>query len=105
MLPGKYKFEISDKTSHSQTEGEFMISQYSPESRDNGINISLLSYISNKTYGKLIDDPDLLEIPTAEKEITKIRSEIPIYKKWYLITFFLLVFCTELFLRKRWGLL
>ncbi|MDA3814664.1 MAG: hypothetical protein PF570_10490, partial [Candidatus Cloacimonetes bacterium] len=105
LLPGKFKFTISDKISHAQTEGEFMISQYSPESRDNGINLSLLSYISNKTNGKLIDNPDLLEIPEAEKEITKLRSEIPIYKKWYLITIFLLTFCTELFLRKRWGLL
>ena len=82
-----------------------MISQNSPESRDTGINLSLLSYISNKTNGKVIDKADDIEIPKAEKEIIQLRSEIPIYKKWYVITIFLLAFCTELFLRKRWGLL
>ncbi len=106
---GKYKFIISDKTSNSETEGEFMISHISPESRDTGINLSLLSYISNKTKGRVmrgaIDKSSDLEIPTAEKEIIILRSEIPIYKKWYVITIFLLTFCTELFLRKRWGLL
>ncbi len=105
LQSGKYKFRISDKVSHSQTEGEFMISQNSPESRDNGINLSLLSYISNKTNGRIIDKASDLEIHRAEKEIFKLRSEIPIYKKWYIITIFLFAFCLELFLRKRWGLL
>lgn len=102
---GKYKFVISDQISNSQTEGEFMISQNSPESRDTGINLSLLSYISNKTNGKVIDKADDIDILKAEKEIIQLRSEIPIYNKWYIIAIFLLAFCTELFLRKRWGLL
>ncbi len=105
LQSGKYNFVISDQTSQSQTEGEFIISQDSPESRDTGINLSLLSYISNKTDGKIINKATDFEIPKAEIEIIKLRSEIPIYKKWYLITIFLLTFCTELFLRKRWGLL
>ena len=105
LQSGKYKFIISDQTTNSQTEGEFMISQISPESRDTGINLSLLSYISNKTNGRIIDKASDLEIPKAENEIIKLRSEIPIYKKWYIIVFFLLAFCIELFLRKRWGLL
>ena len=105
LQSGKFKFVISDETSNSQTEGEFMISQNSPESRDTGINLSLLSYISNKTNGKVIDKADDIDISKAEKEIIQLRSEIPIYKKWYVITIFLLAFCTELFLRKRWGLL
>ena len=102
---GKYKFTISDQTSNSRTEGEFMISNNSPESRDTDINLSLLSYISNKTNGKVINMIDDIEIPKAKIKIIKLRSEIPIYKKWYLIAIFLLAFCTELFLRKRWGLL
>ena len=105
LQSGKYKFVISDQTSNLQTEGEFMISQNSPESRDTGINLSLLAYISNKTNGKVIDKADDIDILKAEKEIIQLRSEIPIYKKWYIITIFLLAFCTELFLRKRWGLL
>ncbi|MCK5051620.1 MAG: hypothetical protein KAS53_07845 [Candidatus Cloacimonetes bacterium] len=105
LQSGKYNFIISDKISNSETEGEFMISLNSPESRDTGINLSLLSYISNKTNGRVINKATDLEIPTAEKEIIILRSEIPIYKKWYVIAIFLLAFCTELFLRKRWSLL
>ncbi len=105
LQSGKYNFILSDKTSNSETEGEFMISLNSPESRDTGINLSLLSYISNKTNGGIIAKATDLEIPAAEKAIIKLRSEIPIYKKWYIIAIFLLAFCTELFLRKRWGLL
>ncbi|MCD6177423.1 MAG: hypothetical protein J7K29_06260 [Candidatus Cloacimonetes bacterium] len=105
LQSGKYNFVISDKISNLQTEGEFIISQNSPESRDNGINLSLLSYISNKTNGKLIENMSDLEIPKAKKEIIKLKFEIPIYKKWYLIALFLFAFCTELFFRKRWGLL
>ena len=82
-----------------------MISQNSPESRDTGINLSLLSYISNKTNGRVIDKTNDIDILKAEKEIIQLGSEIPIYKKWYIIAIFLLAFCTELFLRKRWGLL
>ena len=105
LQSGKYKFVISDQTTNSQTEGEFMISQNSPESRDTGINLSLLSYISNKTNGSIIDKASDLEIPKAGNEIIRLGSEIPIYKEWYIIVFFLLAFCIELFLRKRWGLL
>ncbi|MDP8201124.1 MAG: hypothetical protein P9M11_03170 [Candidatus Tenebribacter burtonii] len=105
LQSGKYNFVISDKISNLQTEGEFIISQNSPESRDNGINLSLLSYISNKTNGKFIENMSDLEISKAKKEIIKLKFEIPIYKKWYLIALFLFVFCMELFFRKRWGLL
>jgi len=105
LQPGKYEYMISDEISKNQTEGEFIISQNSPENRDTGINLALLSYISNKTNGKLIDNLSDLNISEAKQEIINIRSEIPIYNKWYIITIFLLAFCTELFLRKRWGLL
>jgi len=103
--PGKYEYIISDEVSKNQTEGKFIISQNSPENRDTGINLALLSYISNKTNGKLIENVSDLNISEAKQEIIKTRSEIPIYNKWYIITIFLLAFCTELFLRKRWGLL
>jgi hypothetical protein len=33
------------------------------------------------------------------------EHRIPLYRKWYIITLFLLSFCVELYLRKRWGLL
>ncbi len=105
LQSGKYEYIISDEISKSQTDCEFIISQNSPESRDTGINLALLSYISNKTNGKLIDNLNDLNILEAKQENIKIRSEIPIYNKWYVITIFLLAFCTELFLRKRWGLL
>ena len=105
LPPGDYNYIITDKISNLQTEGEFMISHISPESRDIGVNRSLLSYISNKTNGKVLNKANHFDISKAEKEIIKMRYEIPIYKKWYVIAIFLIAFCTELFLRKRWGLL
>jgi len=33
------------------------------------------------------------------------RREIALYKKWYILSLFILAFCVELYLRRRWGLL
>ncbi len=102
---GNYNYIITDKISNLQTEGKFMISYISPESRDIGINRSLLSFISNKTNGVVLNSAANLNIIKAEREMVKMRYEVPIYKKWYIIAIFLFAFCIELFLRKRWGLL
>jgi len=41
--------------------------------------------------------------PRIQNEITK--REYDLYKKWYIPAIFILSFCLELFLRRRWGLL
>lgn len=105
LTADNYHYIISDNVSELQDEGEFMISHVSPESRDTGVNLTLLSFISNNTNGKVINNLADVDIPKANIETIKFSSEIPVYKKWYVITIFLLSFCIELFLRKRWGLL
>jgi len=105
LYAGNYKYVITDNISKLVTEGEFMISKNSSENRDTGINLSLLSYISNKTNGKVLYNASDLKISELERKILRVRYEVPIYKKWYVIIIFILAFCTELFLRKRWGLL
>ncbi|MCF7858334.1 MAG: hypothetical protein K9N07_03285 [Candidatus Cloacimonetes bacterium] len=105
LIPGQFKYVITDNLSGSQSEGEFIIMENSPEARDYGINVALLSYISNVTNGKLLKDFSELNLPQAKHNAVKQTFEFPIYLKWYIITIFLITFCLELFLRKRWGLL
>jgi len=84
-----------------------MISLDNPENRDKDFNTPNLSFISEITGGRSynIDDLDTMEITEEDSIIEQHKFEIPIYKKWYLIALFLIAFCLEIFLRKRWGLL
>ena len=104
---GKYSYKISDENINQETDGEFLVTAYNPENRDRGFNIPLLSYIALQTGGKMIDKKDLeqFDLPKAIMKNEELRTEIPIYKKWFIIAIFLLAFCLELYLRKRWGLL
>lgn len=101
----KYSYKINDEISDSKTEGNFVVSNISSEGRDLGVNLTLLYYISNNTGGKVITGLSDIDLPEVRSEIIKTRTEIPVYKQWYIIVIFLISFCTELFLRKRWGLL
>lgn len=103
----KYRFQILDETRQLETSGEFIISEINAEKRDAGFNTPLLSYISETTGGKMykLDDLENLQVSTSETQTFTRKIEIPIYKKWYLITLFIILFCIEIYLRKRWGLL
>jgi hypothetical protein len=108
FLPsGNYSFQVRDKRTGLETTGEFIVTADDPESRDRGFNASLLAFISDQTNGKLFYPEDITEFEFPEAQLKPFNTsiEIPIYKKWYLIALFLLVFCLELFFRKRWGLL
>jgi hypothetical protein len=102
-----YTFFVSDETTKQQAKGEFTVSSDNPEKYDKGINKTLLSYIANRTNGGFFSDQEIDEfvLPQANVTTKELKKEIPIYRKWYLIAVFLLSFCTELFFRKRWGLL
>ncbi|MBN1326622.1 MAG: hypothetical protein JW996_01600 [Candidatus Cloacimonetes bacterium] len=104
---GDYSFSIIDDQTGQEASGEFIVSAANPESRDQGFNLSILSYISELTGGKIYD-PQELESMISEDFTPReeeLKTEIPIYKKWYLIAIFIIVFSLELYLRKRWGLL
>ncbi|MDZ4181428.1 MAG: hypothetical protein U1B83_01030 [Candidatus Cloacimonadaceae bacterium] len=104
---GNYRFEIRDKISGESATGKFSVSDSSIEQRDFDYNLPLLSWLANDSGGKLLTASSLGQfnpLPAQSRELTE-RREIPIYRKWYLISLFILLFCLELFLRRRWGLL
>jgi len=105
--PGKYSYQIRDENIDQETDGEFLVTAYNPENRDRGFNFPLLSYIALQTSGKMIDKKnlELFDFPKATMKNEEVKTEIPIYKKWFIIAIFLVSFCLELYLRKRWGLL
>lgn len=107
LEPGNYQYSIKDEISENETDGEFIVHKFNPEHRDRGFNIPLLSYIAKQTGGEILDREklNLLTLSKAEIKNREIKTEIPIYRKWYVIAIFLITFCLELYLRKRWGLL
>ncbi len=104
---GVYTFMIDEELTNQRAEGEFLISDMNPEYRDRGFNPALLYYIANQTGGSILTSDNFENFTQEEPEMRtdRILQEIPIYRKWYVIALFLLCFCGELFLRKRWGLL
>ncbi len=106
QLPsGHYSYHISDSQTGKSVTGEFIVSNIGADARNKGFNLPLLSYITRQTGGQTIGKDSSIDLPTAQKISTRIRIEYPIYRHWLMITLFLIVFCTELFLRKKWGLL
>lgn len=105
--PGTYSFEISDKESGKSSKGKFELNASSLENKDYGYNLPLLSWLASQNNGKMLLNPELdtFSVVPAVKEILISRREIALYKKWYILTLFILAFCIELYLRRRWGLL
>jgi hypothetical protein len=102
-----YWFRIVDLNSNQSTTGRFMISTDNLEARDLGYNTPLLSWITAQTGGRFFNaDEALTYKPVRASEQDRIeKKEFPLYKKWYLICLFIMVFCLELYFRRRWGLL
>lgn len=104
---GNYTFQIFDANSGERTSGRFIVSDSSLEDREYGYNHPLLSWLASETKGKLIDQGSIQTfkpLPVPKKVVT-LNRETPIYKKWYFLSLFILIFSLELFLRRRWGLL
>ncbi len=104
---GAYSFQIEDKVSGEKSGGRFNLANSSIESRDLDFNLPLLSWLASDTGGKLLT-PAALEtfqpLP-AQPRRSEQRRDIPLYRKWYVLSLFILAFCLELFFRRRWGLL
>ena len=102
---GQYRFEIGEKGSKEKATGRFSISDNTLEARDFDYNLPLLAWIANQTGGKLIArDMDYRPVPAEITTHTETK-EIPLYRRWYILSLFILAFSVELFLRRRWGLL
>jgi len=105
--PGTYSFVIEDKAGGKSTKGRFELSDASIESRDFAYNLPLLSWLAAETNGKLLyaSSVNSFQPLPAVIETQISRREIALYKKWYILSLFILAFCVELYLRRRWGLL
>jgi len=105
--PGDYRFDITDRDTGERSSGRFHVSDSYIEDRDFDYNLPLLSWIASETGGRLINAADAaaFSVPAITPEIIVRRNEIHIYRYWYFLTIFILLFCTELFIRRRWGLL
>lgn len=101
--PGDYRFEIRDAQSGQQATGSFSLNSDSIEDRDYDYNLPLLAWIASESGGRIVDEA-YRPVPAQPEERIESR-ELAIYRKWYLISLFILAFCLELFFRRRWGLL
>jgi hypothetical protein len=107
LTAGDYSYQIADEKTNQQTEGSFTVSAENPENYDLGFNNTLLSYLAAETYGStFLTVSEVIEkINPVESFTEKLKIELPLYRKWYIISLFIITFCMELFYRKRWGLL
>ncbi|MBN1948980.1 MAG: hypothetical protein JW784_04485 [Candidatus Cloacimonetes bacterium] len=106
-IPGEYFYSVETETFQQETKGSFLVVPADWENRNLGINKPLLAYISERTGGNMFNPDELDEFRPEiipERKLSQ-KYEIPLYRKWYLITLFLVAFSLELYLRKRWGLL
>jgi len=105
--PDQYSFKIVDQNGGRSTDGRFMLLARNQEARDLGYNNSLLNWISQQTGGRTLhlEEAANYQPVKAVKADRMERKDFPLYKKWYLISLFIIVFCLELFFRRRWGLL
>ncbi len=107
LAAGSYKYEIIDSNTGNRTDGSFIVSDIDAERRNRGYNFPLLAYLSRQSNGSVLLEEDLstLRFDEAQSTTERIRFEIPLYRHWLIIALFLLSFCLELYLRKKWGLL
>lgn len=105
--PDDYQFTIKDGASGQSVQGRFVLQSQNLEARDLGYNIPMLSWMAVQTGGKFLNLQEAMNykpIKAVETDRTE-NKEFPLYKKWYLLALFIGLFCLELFLRRRWGLL
>ena len=104
---GNYTFEISEASSKEKIKGSFNVAKGSLEERDLHYNLPLLQWIAAANGSRVLNQSDVQkQNPPQAQEITETSMlELPIYRKWYVLTLFLLTFGVELFFRRRWGML
>jgi hypothetical protein len=105
--PGAYNFLIKETGSGQSTSGKFMVQSQNLESRDFGYNHSVLNWIAAQTGGRQLNLKEAENyLPVKAEPVRRMeKAEFPLYKKWYMITLFIVLFSLELFLRRRLGLL
>ncbi len=107
LAPGEYSYNIIDDLNNRKTEGQFSIVEVDIESKNIGFNTNLLNSLSSLSKGKSFTRDSLndFSLPVATSVKIKRDIEIPLYKNLFFIIIFLVSFCLELYLRKKWSLL
>ena len=101
---GRYRYTIRDDRTAQSADGSFAIASVGSEQQDRGLNTSLPAWLAQRSGGTLYTSQQTT-LPAVQPIAIPRRSELALYKKWYVIALFLAAFGVELFLRKRWGLL
>ncbi len=104
---GNYSFEISDPASKEKINGSFNVAKGSREERDLHYNLPLLQWLASESGARVLNQSEVERFSPPEAQEIKETSmfELPIYRKWYVLTLFLITFGVELFFRRRWGML
>ncbi len=110
LKPGKYIYSAETTSGKNlyKDDGQFLIEFLTLEQSTQGIQKAYLQYIASKTKGEILTSSDDFEkILTVQREPIIIQStrDIELWKKWYLAVIAILLIATELFLRKKKGLL
>jgi len=104
---GRYRYQAEAKIGNKvlTDSGEFLVDKMTREQSTKGINNNILSFIANKTNGKLdANITDLFNENYTSKTV-KTKIDFNLWKKWYIALIAIAIFSLELFLRKRKGLL
>lgn len=107
---GKYTYQAIYKSVSKQmiSKGEFIVQELGLEYASSGLNNNFLRFIAEQTDGKVISlENDLTNLADIDRNPDEkiIIKEIKLWRKWYIPSLFILLFCTELFIRKKKGLL
>jgi hypothetical protein len=107
LPPAMYKYTIYDDINDRQAEGQFEIVEQDIQSMSRGINHRLLSDLSTSSNGRYFTRDELANFsPEKATAMSKTRFiEIPLDRNILITIVVLLLFCTEIYLRKKWGLL
>jgi len=110
LTKGKYHYKVECVLGNNLLvdKGEFLIEPLPLEESSTGINTSFLKFIASQTDGKIVEDEEdfenLLTIRREPKQIV-LTTEIELWKKWYIPVVAILLISSELFIRRRKGLL
>jgi len=110
LKSGKYTYSAETTSGKNvyKDDGQFLIEKLTLEQSTRGIQRAYLQYIASKTKGEMLaSSDDFGEILNVQREpiILKSTRDIELWKKWYLAVIAILLVATELFLRKKKGLL
>lgn len=108
LSAGNYSYKVTDSDTKQMKEGNFIVFDNSLEQSHLDFNNVVLNEISTITKGSHFDSEDIASIKaglTREKITTDLYKEFKILYNNLFLLLVILSFSTELYFRRRWGLL